>query len=277
MITEHVTPTFAKRLEFSERHAWWDQWEAFPNDLYQQYRFGKHELGEVVVLTSPVIPFPHFNRVMGLGLTQPATEKELDEILAFFQAENIKRLELHHIPYTQPPQLKDWLAARGLRILSGWDRIYRSNEPLADKTEMPKGMRVEKITRATMEEWATFLITMYNLQPTKPLLLSLMERRGWQHYALRENERIVAARSMYIHPDGMAWWGIEAPVPGFMTRDFSLDHHLCREIIKDGLRFGVKYFVADIEKSNAEMKHDGYRNFGAMGFKRAYLRSNYSY
>jgi len=88
---------------------------------------------------------------------------------------------------------------------------------------MPPGMRVEKVTRAKMEEWATFLVTMYNLQPTKLLLCSLVEQRpGWHHYALRENEGIVAARSMYIHRDGMAWWGIEAPVPGFMAQDFSL-------------------------------------------------------
>lgn len=277
MLSETVTREFARELEFAELHAWCDQWEAYPKDIYQQYRFNKHQLGEVVVLTSPVILFSHFNRVMGLGLTQPATEKELDEMLAFFRAENIKILELHHIPHTQPAQLPDWLAARGLRILSGWDRIYRGTEPLADKTEMPANMRVEKVTRAMMEEWATFLITMYNLQPTKPLLLSLVERRGWHHYVLCEHERIVAARSMYIHSDGMAWWGIEAPVPGFMTQDFSLDHHLCREIIRDGLQLGAKCFVADIEMPDAQMNHDGYRNFSAMGFKRAYLRRNYSY
>ncbi len=276
MLTETVSLEFARQLEFAELHAWWDQWEAYPTDLYQKYRFGKHKLGEVVVLTSPVIPFAHFNRVMGLGLTQPATEKELDEILAVFQAENIKRLELHHIPHTQPPQLADWLTTRGLRILSGWERIYRGNEALVDKTEMPKGMRVEKVTYATMEEWAGFLVAWYRLEPTKPLLLSLVERKGWHHYALRENERIVAARSMYIHRDGMAWWGIEAPVPGFMTPRFDWDYHLCREIVKDGLQLGARCFVADIEKTDAEMKHEGYRNFAAMGFKRAYFRSNYS-
>jgi hypothetical protein len=161
--------------------------------------------------------------------------------------------------------------------LSAWDRIYRGNEPLVDKTELAAGMRVEKIDRATMEEWATFLVTMYRLEPTKPLLCSLVERKGWHHYALRDNEKIIAARSMYIHNDGMAWWGIEAPVPGIMTPRFDLDYHLCREMIKDGLRLGAKYFVADIEKPDEKMDHDGYRNFAAMGFKRAYLRSNYSY
>ncbi len=277
MLAETVSTEFAGQLEFSELNAWWDQWEAFPSELVQQYRFGKQKFRETVVLTSPVIQFSHFNRVMGLGLANPATEKELDDILAVFRSLKIPRLELHVIPHTQPQQLKNWLEARDLHILSGWDRIYRGNEPLADKTELPAGMRVEKITKATMEEWATFLVTMYRLDPAKLLLFSLVERKGWHHYGLHENEKIVAARSMYIHNDDIAWWGIEAPVPGLMTPSFDLDYHLCREIIKDGLRLGAKYFVADIEKPDERMDHDGYRNFSAMGFKRAYLRSNYSY
>jgi len=62
-----------------------------------------------------------------------------------------------------------------------------------------------------------------------------------------------------------------------MTQDFSLDYHFCREVIKDGLSLGAKYFVADIEKPEADMKHDGYRNFASMGFMRVYLGSNYNY
>ncbi len=277
MMTETVTSTFARQLEFAELHAWLDQWDNFPDDLVRQFRFGKHWLGEVLVITSPVIPFSHFNQVMGFGLTQSATEKELDDILALFRAENIKKIELHHIPHTQPPQLTSWLAERGLRVVSGWDRVYRGNEPLADETALPAGMRVEKVTRATMEEWATFLVTWYNLPQTKLLLLALVECERWHHYVLREGERIVAARSMYVHHDGNAWWGIEAPVPGFMTPRFDLDYHLCREIVKDGLRLGVKYFVADIEKVSPTMDHDGYRNFATMGFKRVYYRSNFSF
>jgi len=39
----------------------------------------------------------------------------------------------------------------------------------------------------------------------------------------------------------------------------------------------LEFFVADIEKVAAAMDHDGYRNFEAMGFKRVYFRSNYSF
>lgn len=104
MLTETVSPEFAKRLEFAELNAWWDQWEGFPDELVRQFRFGKQRLGEVAIITSGVIPFSHFNQVIGLGLSRPATEEELDTILGVFRAENVKRFELHHIPHTQTPE-----------------------------------------------------------------------------------------------------------------------------------------------------------------------------
>lgn len=136
---------------------------------------------------------------------------------------------------------------------------------------------MEEVTRETQDEWSAFLVAMYDLPGVEPALHALVERRGWRHYALRDGEEVSAARSMYIHDDGVAWWGVEAPVPGLMTPRFDLDLHLCREMVGDGLKMGVKLFVADIETPSERMDHDGYRNFGELGFERAYFRSNYGY
>src|SRR5207244_1412545 len=51
-----------------------------------------------------------FNRALGLGLAEPATEATLDEIDAFFRARGLA----YGIPLTpdaQPPELPDWPAA----------------------------------------------------------------------------------------------------------------------------------------------------------------------
>lgn len=101
MLTETVTADFARQLEFAEINAWADQWEAIPEALARQFQMGKVWLDDVLVLTLPVIQFPHFNRVMGLGLTRPATEKGLDGILALFRSIKVSNLELHHIPHTR--------------------------------------------------------------------------------------------------------------------------------------------------------------------------------
>lgn len=277
MQTEEVSAETARQIELAEMNAWADQWAAFREEDVARLRLGITRVGEVLVLTSPVILFSHFNCVQGLGLAKPATEEELDEILALFRDQGIGKFLVHHVPLAQPAALTDWLAARGLRPVGGWDRVFRGAEPLAVPFELPAGMSIEKVSKGTAEEWADFLTGMYRLEPAKPLLLALVEREGWHHYALREGDRMVAARSMYVHGDGVAWWGVEAPVPGFMTQRFDLDFHLCHEILREGLSLGVRRFVADVEKVDPNQGHDGYRNFDRLGFKRAYLRTNYGF
>lgn len=276
MLTETVPFELARRLEFAEADAFWDIWDAGPADYARAFRMGRLWLGDVALLISPEISFSHFNQVMGLGLTNPATEETLDGILAIYRASGIKNFHIHHVPPAEPPQLAGWLVARGLRVVSEWDRILRDDEPMPEGEDPPTGMRVEKVGPKKADEWATFVGERYRLPETKPALLALVDRAGWHHYTLRDGEEILAVRSMYLR-DGIAWWGVEAPVPGLMTDRFDLDHHLCREMLRDGLAAGAKLFVADIEAPREDMDHDGYRNFGALGFKRAYPRSNYGH
>jgi hypothetical protein len=42
-------------------------------------------------------------------------------------------------------------------------------------------------------------------------------------------------------------------------------------------RLGVRLFVGEIEAASVQRCHDGYRYFAALGFKYAYLRTNFSF
>jgi hypothetical protein len=142
--------------------------------------------------------------------------------------------------------------------------------------EPQTGFRVEKVTRATGAEWAAHVDRLYGL-PTTPWLLCLVERPGWHHYMLRRDGQIVAVRSLYVDEKGMGWLGIEAPVPGLMTRSFDLDAQICQTIVQDLHDLGVKSLVADIEAPTAAMDTPAYRYFESLGFRRPYFRSHYSY
>ena len=130
------------------------------------------------------------------------------------------------------------------------------------------------MTQAAAPEWAGYICKVYGL-PNEPWLLALAGRPGWHHYAVRQAGQMVAVRSMYIHHDGTAWLGIDAPVPGLMAPTFDLDALLCRSMVGDGLARGVRHFVADIEAPSADMSTPAYHHFDALGFKRAYFRSHY--
>jgi hypothetical protein len=101
MVTETLPAEFARLLEFSELNAWSDMWEAIPADVARQFGMTKRNVGDVLVLTCAGFPFFLFNRVMGLGLSHPATKSEVEQIVKIFRAENINNNLVHHIPHTR--------------------------------------------------------------------------------------------------------------------------------------------------------------------------------
>lgn len=277
MDTKITSAESAAEIELAEADAWIDMYAAAPADYAQAYKLKVKRLGHLVLLMSGVIPFPHFNCVMGLGLVEPATEDLVDEILNTFRLEQINSIYVHLIPHSRPDQLSQWLQARNLRVKSGWDRICRDDSHfLRVGPQIIEGYSVERITQPTAEEWAEFIISVYGV-PVKPWLMALVERRGWHHYVLRRGTKILAARSMHLNHDGTAWLGIDAPVPGVMVPSYDLDFQICKAIVQDGLKLGATQFIADIEAPSIDLDSPAYENFGALGFSKLYLRSNYGY
>lgn len=277
MFAEAVSPEFAAQIEACEVNAWLDMYAAAPADFVRQFQLEIFQVENVVLTRCKMIPFIHFNCVKNFGMMQPAREALLDEVLAIYAEVGIRNFAFYHIPHSQPSTLPEWFKSRNLDRRGGWDRVYRDSAVLTDMVIKPQhGFAVEKITQANASEWAAYIDSMYGL-PTTPWLLSLVERAGWHHYLLRQGAQIGAVRTMYVNAAGMAWLGIDAPVPGIMAPSYELDSRLCQAIVKDGLDLGVKYFVADIEAPDAAMSSPAYHHFEMLGFKRPYFRSHYSY
>ena len=249
---------------------------ASPADFARQFELEIMRVQNIVLIRCRRIPFVHFNCVKKLGMNELATEPLVDEVISICRKAGVRNFTFYHIPHSQPSNLPEWLQARGFRPRGGWDRIYRNNNAFTHPaTELGDNFKVEKVTQTTGKEWAGYIDSIYGL-PTTPWLLSLVERQGWHHYTLRKDEKIVAVRTIYVHSDGMAWLGVEAPVPGVMAPSFDVDLQLCHAMVKEGLDLGVRYFAADIEAPNPAMNTPAYPNFEALGFKRIYFRRHYS-
>jgi len=276
MFTENVSPEFAAKIETSEVNAWVDMYAAAPADFARQFDLEIKQVQNIVLTRCKKIPFVHFNCVKNLGMNEPASESLVDDLISIYREAGVRNFTFYHIPHCQPSALPEWFKARGFHPRGGWDRIYRNNDTLFKPAMEPnENFKVEKVTQATGAEWAGYIDSVYGL-PTTPWLLALVNRQGWHHYMLRKGTEIAAVRTIYVHSDGMAWLGIDAPVPGIMAPSFDLDLQICQAIVKDGIDMGVRYFVADIEAPTPEMNTPAYHNFEALGFKRIYFRSHYS-
>jgi hypothetical protein len=131
------------------------------------------------------------------------------------------------------------------------------------------------VRHETAAEWAEFLQRVYRLDTGQWLEL-VIDRPGWNQYVYRDGGEIVAARGMFIGPDGAAWMGMDCPVPGVMTDAYGPDAALCEFMVADGLARGARSFLADIELPSPEMDTPAYRYFGELGFTRPYVRTHWT-
>lgn len=142
-------------------------------------------------------------------------------------------------------------------------------------TRFSAAYEVERVGASTADEWADFLQRVYRLD-TGPWLQRLIDRPGWHQYVARDGGEIVAARGMFVGPDGVAWLGMDGPVPGLGTDDYEPDAAICGRIVEDGPAAGATGFIADIEAPSEGLDTPAYANFARLGFRRPYVRTHFT-
>jgi hypothetical protein len=267
LATDPVSRRTAAEIEAAEAAAWRDLVAAAPQEWARHVGLATREVEGALVTSWATSGRRYFSRAIGLGVTAPATEAALDDILAGWARQGIDRFLLQSQPHCEPAAYGDWLGARGLEEFDRQDRVVREGHvPLAGVSfGEGRALEVEWATRATAEEWARFVDRVYDLD-TGPWLPPLVGRPGWHHVLVREEGELVAARSLYVTPDRDGWLCIDAPVPGLRTADYEPDAVACAALVRRGLDLGVRRFGADIEAPAAAQDTPAYASFAALGF-----------
>jgi hypothetical protein len=270
--------TRAAALEAAEAAAWADLIAACPSEHARRIGLEARWLGRVLVQTCPGGGFDrgHFNRPIGLGVVEPATRDTIDELIAGFRRAGVARFMFVEQPECRPAGYRQWLVEARLRPNGSWQRVARGSAPFAElPAAYDRDISVEQVRDETVEEWTALIAGVYGLD-CEPWLRALLGRPGWRHYLAREAGRLVAARSCYVPPGGgLAFVGIDAPVPGVMTTDYEPDARLCETIVADGLANGASGFIADIEAPSAAHDTPAYEYFGGLGFDLPYTMTHY--
>jgi hypothetical protein len=275
--TTPVDRRTAAAIEAAEARAWADMHAAAPAAFARAAGLGVETIDGTLVLRWAATGRRYFSRTIGLGVAAPATAETIDRVLEHYRRAGITMFLLQSLPHCRPADYESWLLERGLEPFDAQDRIIRGNEPAPPPFTAPPGRElvVERIGPETSGEWAEFLQRVYRLD-AEPWLAALVGRRGWQQYVAREGGEIVAARGMYIGPDGMAWLGMDGPVPGLGTDDHEPDAAICDVAVRDGLARGARGFLADIEAPSPALDTPAYDRFARLGFRRPYVRTHYA-
>lgn len=203
-----------RAADAAEAAAYADMYAGAPAGVRTQLGLQVREISGATLLLAPGLPVPIFNRVIGLGTFEPATQSALDRILATYADAGVTSHWISVSPAAQPVELTGWLGARGLAppkratwAQMGW--------PDRAPPEVRTSLHVETAGAADAVPFAQVVAQAFGMPPViVDWLAHLVGRPGWQTYVARKDGRIVGGGFVFVQPP-LAWLGLGSVLPEF--------------------------------------------------------------
>jgi len=256
--------------EFSEADANANFYQYTPADFAREYRLEARRVGNVWVTMLPGMDWTFFNRIVGLGIRETATETMLDDCIALIQQAGCQNYMAQVSPLAQPAELPVWLERRGLIHRRNWAKVYRGDEPAP---LVQTSLRVESIGSESAAAFARVALSAFEMPAElTPMLTGFIGKPGWIHYLGFDGNEPVSAAALYVSGQ-VGWLGFGSTLASHRGRGGQ--GALFARRIEDGLKLGCKWFVTETGEDLPSQPNPSYHNMLRAGFKLAYLRPNY--
>lgn len=257
-------------VEFAEARAWTDYFHAAPDWLTEQLSIRIEQVGNATLMIVPGLDDPFYNRVVGLGISETASEVQLDEIIGRFHAQGVENFWFQIGPTARPNHLWEWLEQRGFYANGSWVKAIRdtSTPPYVDT-----GLELRTIDPEWADAFAAVGVEAYGLPELFfPMLAATVGRPGWRHYLAFDGDFPGAAAAMHIVND-VAWLGFMGTRPSHQRR--GAQTALITRRIYDASQAGCRWVVSDTFEHDPEKPNRSLTNLERLGFHTAYWRVNF--
>jgi GNAT superfamily N-acetyltransferase len=225
--------------------------------------------GGVAIISPSITTTLNLNRVIGLGVREPATLEQLDEIDHLYRARGLS-FGIEVGPLAQPLELVAWLRARRLRRGVATAMLYR---PI-DRVRQPSGeveVRMAEASEASLV--AAICCETFRMPPAAHRIFE--GARGsarWRQWLAFIGATPVGAALSFVG-DSVAWLGWDATVPAF--RGKGVQAALIARRLQDAREIGCGYATSETAVGVGERRDPSFRNYERMGFAFAYDRFTY--
>jgi hypothetical protein len=259
-----------------EAAAWADYVTAAPPSIAAALGLAAEEVGGATLLIAPAIPSSLFNRAIGLGVRRPASEADLDAIVARYRRAGCREAWIHLGPASAPAALPGWLAARGLvpARRPRWAKVVRGPEP---PPAIETALRIRPLEAADGPAFAEVLAAAFEMPPSfGPWNQALIGRPGWRTYGAFDDEaggRLVTVAAMYLGGNGKtAWLGFGGTRPDARRRGGQ--GALMVRRIADAIAAGCTFLATETGEPVDGEPNPSLANMFRCGFARACSREN---
>jgi hypothetical protein len=183
------------------------------------------------------------NRVVALGVRSPVHAADLDAIWAFYEAHGQQNFRIDVTPVTRPPELADWITAKGMQRRSpGTFKIWRSVDP---PLPVRPDVEVRQLGAEDADAYAELSLVAWGAWSTPEMhawFRATVGCAGSQHYGIFDADRLVAAGAMFVG-DGLAWFGFDATHPRHQGR--KLRQAISAIRLTDAVKHGCRLIHAE--------------------------------
>lgn len=266
-----ATSDLASTLELVEAEVWADWLAAAPPAVAERLGIRTLRTGNGVAGAAPATDVLMCNRVVGLGVREPATQGAIDELLAFFEAANVARWMVQWCPGAQPRNMPDLLRACGFYHHNNWMKLYRTvGNPLP---EVQTDLRVQRIGGERRDDCAAILGVAFGFDADiAEWCASVLDRPGWRAYMSFDGDTPVGVAAFYRR-GATAWFGFGATHPEYRQR--GSQSALTAMRIREAEELGCKLIVVETAEDRPDKPAPSFRNMQRFGFEVAYARPNY--
>jgi GNAT superfamily N-acetyltransferase len=251
-----------------ERTALAEVWAAAPPDLAARHGIESLEVGGALCTGIGGQSSTMLNRVVGLGLDEPATDVALDEIAAFFERVG-QRYYVSVSPRAKPSDLPARLERRGYATGYAWMKFTRGVEP-PPATETV--LRVEEIGPGAGADFGDVVAAGYELEPFTSAWLAQLPGTSWHCYVAYDGDDPAGAAALYVH-DGTGYLCFAATRAEHRRK--GAQGALLAARIRDAAEAGCNRLVTETGERIPLKPSNSYRNILRFGFEESYLRPNY--
>ena len=229
---------------------------------------GAVELGGVTVLRADAAPAsPMLNRIVGLGVNEPATEAALDEALAAIGEDVTCYVAV--APGAGPPELTGWLSDRGLERGWGWMSFRRG---LDEIPEPATSLRLIRVGPAEAEAFGRVTATAYGLPAAAEPWAAGAYVAGWDCWLALDGDEPVAAAGVFA-ADGACYLGFAATLPEH--RGKGGQGALLARRIRHARELGCDVLVTETGERRDDLPSSSYRNILRAGFAEVAVTANW--
>jgi GNAT superfamily N-acetyltransferase len=224
------------------------------------------ELGGALCMAVPATPKSRMlNRVLGIGLREPASEELLDETARFYAGVGVP-YAIQVSPRAQPPNLAELLRSRGFTDGYAWAIFRRST----GRFEAATDLRIAEIGREHADAFALVGREAYGFpRETDEVWRLVPGRPRWHCFLAFDGDAPAATGALFVQGT-YGWLGFAGTRPEFRRRG-AQSALLAVRITRAG-ELGLSVLCTETGVAEEGRPSNSYRNLERAGFRVDHVR-----